>query len=132
MNYTDSESLVFDLLWSTPKECIFFKSKCQSMSLVQTQKLRVDVNKQYIDSKFITLAKSLDLLETKLEEFVKLDVTDRTLWVLKTGDKLSGEIDMDGYRISNIGNPTNDEDAVNLLCLKQQTDVCKRYVRPKI
>src|SRR6185436_3007975 len=78
-------------------------------------KKRVDDNKQYIDSKFITLAKSLDLSQTRLSliESVKLD---------KTGGKLGGEIDMDGYRILNVGGPTNDQAAANKRYVDQKYD----------
>ena len=56
---------------------------------------KTEVNKNYVDSKFITLAKSQNL---------KFD---------KTGGIKSGDIDMDGHRITHIIDPLGVMDAVN-------------------
>jgi hypothetical protein len=60
-------------------------------------------DKKYIDSKFITLSTNLQL---------KLD---------KIGDRMQGELDMDGNKISNVAMPTHNLDVVS-----------KRYVDDKI
>ena len=51
-------------------------------------------NKQYIDSKFITLTKAMT---------TKVDIM---------GDKMTGNLDMNNNRLINIGNPVDNQDSV--------------------
>ena len=53
------------------------------------------VNKKYVDSKFITLTRNLELK------------------VNKAGDLMSGSLDMGNFRISSTHIPTNPEDLIN-------------------
>src|SRR5260370_33223433 len=53
------------------------------------------INNKYVDSKFISLTRNL---QSKVN---------------KTGDLMSGSLDMGGYKISSTHIPTNPEDLIN-------------------
>src|SRR3981081_3116688 len=55
-----------------------------------------NLDKKYVDSKFITLTR---ILETKLD---------------KSGGVLTGDIDVNKYRVLNVNNPQDITDAINM------------------
>jgi hypothetical protein len=71
-------------------------------------------NKDYIDSKFITLAKEM---QTKIE---------------KAGDKMTGNLDMNSNRLTNVGNAIDKQDCVTKNQLELTTDSIKRSVQLKL
>ena len=73
----------------------------------------MSVSKNYVDSKFITLARNDNL---------KFD---------KTGGKMFGDIDMDGRRILSIKNPENEMDVVNKRYVDNAVNVLNEKINAK-
>ena len=77
-------------------------------------------NKEYVDSKFITLTR---LMKTKLD----LNFAQQN-FVQKAGDKMTGNLDMSGNRLTNTGAPVNENDCAILNSINKDT-VSKLYVQ---
>ena len=70
-----------------------------------------NTDKKYIDSKFVTLTKNLQL---------KVD---------KNGDSMNGNLDLGNCKIVNLQELVNDEDATNK---KYVDEICKNINTPKV
>jgi len=79
-----------------------------------SENIKPGVNKEYIDSKFISLTKNLQ---------AKVD---------KVGDKMTGNLDLNNNRLINIGNPVDNQDGVTKDYLNTITKSINRSVQLKV
>jgi hypothetical protein len=88
------------------------------------QTIQSDItSKEYIDSKFISLIR---MMKTKVD----LNFAQQN-FVQKAGDKMTGNLDMSGNRLTNTGSPVDEYDCATRDYLNQTINSLSRTIRTK-